>query len=43
MARDVQSALLQIVQEHGGKDASAAADYVKRLQKRGRYIQDVWS
>lgn len=43
MARDVQNVLLQIVQEEGKKDANAASEYIKRLQKRGRYLQDVWS
>ncbi len=43
MARDVHTTLLQIVKEYGGKNTDAAADYVKKLQKRGRYLQDVWS
>ena len=43
MARDVQNTLLQVVQEEGGMDAQAASDYVKKLQKRNRYLQDVWS
>ena len=43
MARDVQNTLIQIVQVHGEMDTSAATEYVKKLQKRGRYIQDVWS
>lgn len=43
MARDVQNTLIQIVQEHGGMDNTAASEYVKKLQKRGRYVQDVWS
>ncbi len=43
MARDVQNTLIQIVAVHGQMDTSAATEYVKKLQKRGRYIQDVWS
>lgn len=43
MARDVHATVLQIVEEYGGKDADAAAEYIKKLQKRGRYLQDVWS
>ena len=43
MAREVQTALLQIIQEEGGMDASGASEYMKKLQKRGRYLQDVWS
>ena len=43
MAREVQTALLQIIQEEGDMDASGASEYMKKLQKRGRYLQDVWS
>lgn len=43
MARDVQNTLIKVVEEHGGMDNTAATEYVKKLQKRGRYIQDVWS
>ena len=43
MARDVQATLLKIVEQYGNKDSNAAAEYVKKLQKRGRYLQDVWS
>lgn len=43
MARDVQNALLSIVKQYGQKTDSEAGDYIKKLQKRGRYLQDVWS
>ena len=43
MARDVQAALLQVIQEEGGLDTHTASEYVKKLQKRNRYLQDVWS
>ena len=43
MAREVQTALLQIIQEEGEMDAIGASEYIKKLQKRGRYLQDVWS
>lgn len=43
MARDVHDTLLSIAKEFGGKTESEAADYIKKLQKRGRYLQDVWS
>ena len=43
MARDVHNAILQIVEQHGSKSSDEAAEYVKKLQKRGRYLQDVWS
>jgi NADPH-ferrihemoprotein reductase len=43
MARDVQSVLITIIKEKGSKTDSEAAEYIKKLQKRGRYLQDVWS
>ena len=43
MARDVQNALLSIVKQYGQKTDSEAGEYIKKLQKRGRYLQDVWS
>lgn len=43
MARDVQATLLKVLEEHGHMDTQAASEYVKKLQKRGRYLQDVWS
>lgn len=43
MARDVQNTVLQIVQEEGKMDATAAEEYVKKLHKRSRYLLDVWS
>ena len=43
MARDVHATLLRIMEQHGGLGAQEAADYIKKLQKRGRYLQDVWS
>ena len=43
MARDVQASLLQVIQEQGDMDAGAASEYIKKLQKRNRFLQDVWS
>ena len=42
MARDVQNTLLSIIKQHGRKTDSEASEYVKKLQKRGHYLQDVW-
>ena len=42
MGRDVHAALLDIVREHGGGDAEAAADYLSALQREGRYSRDVY-
>lgn len=42
MGKDVHAALLEIVREHGGGDAEAAADYLSNLQREGRYGRDVY-
>ncbi|XP_060572086.1 NADPH--cytochrome P450 reductase-like [Ruditapes philippinarum] len=43
MARDVHDTLTYIIQECGGMDSTKAADYIKKLQNKGRYSCDVWS
>ncbi|XP_064612724.1 NADPH--cytochrome P450 reductase-like isoform X2 [Liolophura sinensis] len=43
MARDVQETIMEVVSEHGNLDKTQAAEYVKRLQSKGRYSCDVWS
>ena len=42
MGKDVHAALLDIVAQHGGLDAEAAAEYLSRLQSEGRYSRDVY-
>ncbi|WP_028596426.1 assimilatory sulfite reductase (NADPH) flavoprotein subunit [Paenibacillus assamensis] len=42
MAHDVQSALLTIIAQYGGKSAEAAAAYLAELQEQGRYQRDVY-
>ena len=42
MAKDVDAALRQIVAEHGGMTAAAAADYVDGLSRDKRYRRDVY-
>ncbi len=42
MAKDVDVALREIVAEHGGMDAGAAAAYVEELGKAKRYRRDVY-
>jgi sulfite reductase (NADPH) flavoprotein alpha-component len=42
MARDVHAALLDVIAEHGGKDAESAADYLNTLQQQGRYARDIY-
>jgi len=43
MGRDVRNAIIKIATEHGKLSADAAAKYVKDLQTKGRYIQELWS
>ncbi|MGK3125952.1 hypothetical protein ACCY16_17680 [Candidatus Pantoea formicae] len=42
MARDVDTALRQVVQDHGGLSADAASDYVVQMSKEKRYVRDVY-
>lgn len=42
MARDVDAALLQVIQTAGGKTAAQAAEYVQRLKQEKRYQRDVY-
>lgn len=43
MGRDVRAALTTIVQTYGKLSADEAATYVQDMQKKGRYIQELWS
>ena len=43
MAKDVHAALLDILQEHGGKSAEQAASHLSRMLADARYIRDIWS
>jgi len=43
MARDVHKCISEVIVECGGKSEAEAADYIKKLQQKGRYAQDVWS
>jgi sulfite reductase (NADPH) flavoprotein alpha-component len=42
MAKDVHTALLEIIAVHGGKSAGDATDYLNDLQAQGRYARDVY-
>ncbi len=42
MAKDVNTALIDIVAEHGSMDETEAAAYVKQMQKEKRYGRDVY-
>jgi len=43
MGKDVMAAVETIATKQGGLSAADAATYVKKLQKDGRYIQELWS
>ena len=42
MAKDVETALVDIVAAHGARSVSEAAAFVSSLKKQGRYQQDVY-
>jgi sulfite reductase (NADPH) flavoprotein alpha-component len=42
MARDVDAALLQVIQRGGGLSPDAAAEYVAMLRQQKRYCRDVY-
>lgn len=43
MAHDVDLALKEIVKKEGGRDETAAVEYLKKLRARSKYNCDVWS
>lgn len=42
MAKDVDNVLKMIIQQYGGKTEEKAIEYVKQLQREGRYQTDVY-
>lgn len=42
MAKDVDSALYEIVRQFGGLSSERAADYIDQLKKEKRYLRDVY-
>jgi sulfite reductase (NADPH) flavoprotein alpha-component len=42
MARDVETAVLDVIATHGGRDPDGAKDYLSQLQQQGRYARDVY-
>jgi sulfite reductase (NADPH) flavoprotein alpha-component len=42
MAKDVDQALRQVAQHHGGLDSQGAADYWRQMSKQKRYLRDVY-
>ncbi|MNE31127.1 Sulfite reductase [NADPH] flavoprotein alpha-component [compost metagenome] len=42
MAKDVDQALRQVAQSHGGLSLEGAADYWRQLSEQKRYLRDVY-
>ena len=42
MAKDVDAALHQVVEQAGSRTAAQAADYVQALRSAKRYVRDVY-
>jgi sulfite reductase (NADPH) flavoprotein alpha-component len=42
MAPDVERALLEVIQQHGGQSSEQAAEYLLQLQRERRYQKDVY-
>ncbi|PIE40759.1 MAG: sulfite reductase subunit alpha [Gammaproteobacteria bacterium] len=42
MAKDVDAALHQLIEQHGNKSADEAIEYVNALKKQKRYVRDVY-
>ncbi|MBS0465177.1 MAG: hypothetical protein JSS03_09325, partial [Proteobacteria bacterium] len=42
MGKDVHAALLDVLDTHAGMDREAAEDYLRDLQRQGRYAKDVY-
>ena len=42
MAKDVEAALLTVVERHGGLTRETAQDYLKSLAREKRYLRDVY-
>jgi sulfite reductase (NADPH) flavoprotein alpha-component len=43
MGADVHEVVVDVVAEGRGMARSSAADFVKSLQEKGRYVQELWS
>jgi sulfite reductase (NADPH) flavoprotein alpha-component len=42
MAKDVEAALLTVIQAAGGRTEEQASEYLESLQTEGRYQKDVY-
>ena len=43
MGVDVMEAIVKVIMEHKTLKKEAAVDFVKDLQKKGRYVQELWT
>jgi sulfite reductase alpha subunit-like flavoprotein len=43
MGREVRETLTSVAQSAGGLSSQQATEYVQALQKKARYIQELWS
>ena len=43
MAKGVRATVVEMLQTHRGLDAKAAAELVATWERKGKYLQDIWS
>lgn len=43
MGQDVHKAIAGVVEKEGKRSKNDAVDYVKDLQTKGKYVQELWS
>ncbi len=43
MGTDVHAAITQLLVDHKGMELTAAVAFIKELQEKGRYVQELWS
>lgn len=43
MPRDVRAAIVRVIAAHGGRSEAEALKYLSEMEKRGRYVAEVWS
>ena len=43
MPTDVRNAIMQIIQTEGGMTADQAENYIRTMERTGRYVTETWS
>ena len=43
MAKGVRATIVEMLETHRGLDAKAAAELVATWERKGKYLQDIWS